>query len=96
MSLLKAVPAGLESLAGQCGTWAGEVAVAATKSGATGPVGQPSAGAVVAIQARVGLSSETLSARMNSNAATLTVAATTYATQDAQSATVLTGVSLKI
>jgi hypothetical protein len=33
---------------------------------------------------------------MNSNAAALTVAATTYATQDAQSATVLTGVALEI
>ncbi len=95
MSLLKAVPGGIESLAGQCGTWAGEVAVASTNS-VTGSVGQPSAAAIAAIRARIGLNGETLSARMNSNAAALTVAATTYATQDAQSATVLTGVALEI
>jgi hypothetical protein len=93
MGLLTALSAGLASLAGECGAWAGDVAAAFPTSGTPGAPGQASAAAVAAIQARAGLSAETLSARMTSNATAFTATAVGFAAQDTQSAASLTGVS---
>lgn len=96
MGLLKALPAGLENLAGECEGWAREVAAASTTSAAASVTGQASAAAVAAIHTRVGLSGETFSARLNSTAAAFTATAAGFSEQDAQSAAALTGVSLVI
>jgi len=92
MTLLDVAPAGLETLAGHCGTWAGEVA------GAAGPgvptaAGHASAVAVAAIHARVGVSAEGLAARMIGTTGKLTAAAATYTSQDDQSAGRIAGVA---
>ena len=93
MGLLTALPAGLENLAGECGGWAGEVAAASAASATPRATGQASAAAVAAIHARVGLSGETLSGRLNSTAASFTATAAGFSAQDAQSAAVLSGLS---
>jgi len=96
MGLLKAAPAGLESLAGECGAWAGDVAAAVPNSGTPGVAGQASGAAVATIHARAGLSGETLAVRMTSNATAFTVSAAGFAAQDLHSAASLTGVSTDI
>lgn len=83
MTLLDVAPAGLETLAGRCGAWAGEVAVAA---GVPLAAGHASAVVVAAIHAQVGASAETLAGRMDASAGKLTAAAARYAWQDDQSA----------
>lgn len=85
MTLLDVAPAGLESLAGSCGAWAGEVAVAAAP-GVPVAAGHASAVVVAAIHAQVGASAETLAGRMDASAGKLTPAAARYAWQDDQSA----------
>jgi hypothetical protein len=90
MTLLEVTPASLERLAGHCGSWAGEIA-AATPSVPNG-AGHASAEAVAAVHGRIGVSGVALAARMSATAEKLTNAAVGHASQDAQSAAVLSRV----
>jgi len=92
MTLLDVTPAGLDTLAGNCGIWAGEVAVTATPEVPIA-IGHASAAAVAAIHTRVRVSAEALAARMGATAEKLTNTAVTFSAEDEQSASRISGIS---
>jgi hypothetical protein len=92
MGLLTTTPSGLEHLAANCGTWAGDVAVASMPE-VSSAARQPSAAAAETVHARLGLSGEELSGRMATTAAKLAITAGTFTAQDQQSSALLTSVA---